>query len=99
MNNDIANTLSKYDGQKASEILQSQSLESDIVTIGQSLKTGPLEMQIKARKFFLALLGEIDTRIDELKINMIEHEASMEHIQRISDACIAYMKPTGSTKG
>ena len=98
MNNDIAQTLSKYDGQDAKEILGSPSLERDIVIVGKAMESKDEALKEKARNFFLTLLGELDTQIDALKAQMKTNEVSMEQVQRISDACIAYMKPTGSNK-
>ena len=95
MTNDIALILEKYEGQETGTLLANPALERDIAIIGQVFQTSEGEEQKAARHFLLRILGEIDVKMDELNSEKANEEANYNHIKRMSDACIAYMKPKG----
>lgn len=95
MTNDIAQILNKYDGQDAGIILASPSIERDIALIGKFIKDNDNADTKDAQSFLLQLLGEIDVKMDELRMDQASEKTNFDHIQKMSDACIAYMTPNG----
>ena len=95
MTRDIAQILDKYEGQDTGTILANPSLERDIALIGQAMNDADTQTQLRARSFFETVLGQIDQTMNELKDDMRSHEENMGHMQKMSDACIAYVKQKG----
>lgn len=100
MQHDIAPILSKYEGQDAETVLSSPTLERDIAYIGNVINQSKDDETVEnARDFLKTLMGHINERIESLKAEQDMTKESMETIEKMSEACIAYMKPVGSNKG
>ena len=95
MTNDIAQILSKYEGRETDDILDTPSLPRDIISLGNALNTAEPEEEKQGRQFLLKLLEAIDTQTEQLQQGQSEQKVSIDRIQKISDACIAYTKQKG----
>jgi hypothetical protein len=99
MNDDIAPILDKYEGQDADTILADPNLGRDIALIGSSISKADVHTQERAHLFFERLLDVINKQIDDIKNNLDARGQTMDTIQKLADACIAYSKQNGRKKG
>lgn len=93
--NNIARILDRYNGDNMDEIIANDELARDIHTLGESLDNASNDDRTRVREFLNELMLYIQNEIETKTIELAEKPRALEQIQKITDACIAYNKPTG----
>ena len=75
--------------------LSHPDLAQDITLIQNAMPTAMANEKEKATEFLKSLMGKIETKISEMSKELDGKADAMDMLKKATDACLAYMKPTG----
>jgi hypothetical protein len=97
---DIAQILEKYKSMSSNALLTDvDQITRDIKFIGEHMPDLNEKQQYDAKTFLSGVLVHVDKMIDDVAGQLDGQVVNMDKVQKMSDACLAYLKPrTGKRK-
>ena len=94
MNNDIAQILEKYKSMSSDALLGDvDQIMRDIKIIGEKMPDLDDAQEYDAKNFLTGVLVHVDNMIAEITEQLGDQSADIDKVKKMSDACLAYLKP------
>lgn len=91
----IARILDRYEDYEVADIMMDDNLARDIQILEKELPNASKADEKRIKAFLNELILNINAQINTLNDELAKKPESLQRIQKSSDACLAYSKPTG----